>query len=128
MTEKKLLSTHEFQLRWVDLDVYNHLNNAKYYDFMTESRASALIDFMHDCNFIVVENSCKYKQSIQYPGNVVVEQYVKNVTNISFECIYLLKSGAEQNTHAEGYAKIVCFDKHKNKPCKIPEKLRILIS
>lgn len=128
MEDRKLILKHEIPLRWVDMDSYNHVNNAKYYDFMTESRALALVEFMNECNFIVSENSCKYKLPLEYPGTVMIEQFVQNLSATSFECIYVMKSSTSGLVHAEGYAKIVCFDTIKRRPCKIPEKLRNFIT
>ena len=124
MTERKILSRHEFPIRWVDIDVYNHLNNAKYYDFMTESRAQTFIKFMDECNFVVVENSCKYKLPIQYPNTIVVEQYLKKTSASCFECVYLFKMRFEEKVFAEGFAKIVCLEKTRMRPIKLPEKLK----
>ncbi len=124
MTELKLLSRDEFAIRWVDLDAYNHLNNARYYDFMTESRAKNLVNFVHECNFVVVENGCKYKAPIGYPNTIIVEQYIQNTTASCFECVYLVKSGSDEKLCAEGFAKIVCVHPERKKACKIPEKLK----
>lgn len=128
MSEKKLLSKHEFKIRWVDLDAYNHLNNAKYYDFMTECRCVDFLNFQKECGFIVSENSCKYKVPLGYPTNFVIEQYVQNITTVSFELIYLFKTDKLDKIMAEGYAKMVCFDLNKNRPVKIPEKLKELFA
>jgi acyl-CoA thioester hydrolase len=123
--EKKLLSKHMLNIRWVDLDAYNHLNNSKYYDFMTECRA---IDFseVHDqCGFVVLENSCKYKKPVSYPAKIHIEHYIQNITTSSFELIYSFID--ESNTCcAEGFAKMVCFDLSKNRPVRIPEKVKAL--
>lgn len=104
------------------MDAYKHLNNAKFYDFMTECRVASFWQFNEDCNFIVTENSCKYKKPVQYPATLCVTQYVQNISAVSFECLYVFKY-ADQEV-AEGYAKMVCFDPIKNKPCKIPVALK----
>lgn len=123
MSEKKLISTHEFQIRWVDLDAYNHLNNAKYYDFMSECRCIDFLKFNNDCGFIVSENSCKYKSPVGYPTKFIIEQYVQNISTVSFELIYIFRTTTSEKVVAEGYAKMVCFDLNKNRPVKIPQKL-----
>lgn len=128
MSESKFFSKHEFKLRWVDLDAYNHLNNAKYYDFMTECRAETLFEFKNECNFVVIENSCKYRQPFSYPENITVEQHIQNISSTSFEFVYLFKKSGSETVVSEGFAKMVCFDAIKNRPCKIPEKLKALIS
>lgn len=123
--EKKLLTSTKIEIRWVDLDAYNHLNNAKYYDFMTESRSKALWELKDECGYVVLENSCKYKKPVSYPSIITVEQYIYNITTTSFELFYLFKDHAEV-TIAEGNAKMVCFDLIKNRPVKIPVNVKSL--
>lgn len=115
-------------MRWVDLDAYNHLNNAKYYDFMTECRCIDLWPFTEICGFIVLENSCKYKVPMSYPSKIIVEQYVQNISTTSFEFVYVFKTHSSDKVVAEGFAKMVCFDLTKNRPVKIPEKLKELFA
>ena len=124
--EKKLLSKHEFELRWVDLDAYNHLNNSKYYDFMTECRARDFIEFGKECGFIVMENSCKYKKPANYPATICIEQFLHSISTTSFELKYLFFIKGNDKPFAEGNAKMVCFDLDKNRPIRIPEKMKLL--
>lgn len=124
MTEKKLIIEKEFEIRWVDMDAYVHLNNAKYYDLMSECRVAAFFPFAQDCHYVVVENSCKYKKSVEYPSTLLVKQYVQKISAVSFECIYIFLKGDIEV--AEGFAKMVCLNPLTKKPTKIPEKLREL--
>ncbi len=123
--EKKLLSTTSINIRWVDLDAYNHVNNAKYYDFMTECRSNTFWELKDECGFIVLENSCKYKKPIAYPNQLKIEQYIYNISNSSFELSYIFKDEADLIC-AEGNAKMICFDLNKNRPIRIPEKVKSL--
>jgi len=124
MENKVLISKHEFVIRWVDLDAYNHLNNAKYYDFMTEARSQDLWEFKDSCGFIVTENSCKYKFPVNYPATIIVEQYVHSISASSFELFYSFYQKGNEKCFAEGTAKMVCFDLSKNRPVRIPEGLK----
>lgn len=125
MSEKNLILEKSFDIRWVDMDAYQHLNNAKFYDFMTECRVASFWQFNEECNFIVSENSCKYKKPVHFPAILHIKQYIKNISSISFECVYIFEKNEQEV--AEGFAKIVCFDPIKKKPCKIPEKIKPLL-
>lgn len=124
--EKKLLSKHVLNIRWVDIDAYNHLNNAKFYDFMTECRAIDFSEVSNECGFIVLENSCKYKKPVNYPAKIQIEHSVQNISTSSFELTYnfIDETGS---CCAEGFAKMVCFDLSKNRPVRIPEKVKMLL-
>ncbi len=36
---RKLINQIKIPIRWVDLDAYAHVNNARYFDYMSEARA-----------------------------------------------------------------------------------------
>ncbi len=124
--KKKLLSKHVFSIRWVDIDAYNHLNNAKYYDFMTECRAIDFGEAINECGFLVVENSCKFKKPVLYPAKILIEHFSRNINKCSFELIYncINETGS---CCAQGFAIMVCFDLSKNRLIRIPEKVKELI-
>lgn len=122
MIEKKLIIEKKFEIRWVDMDAYLHLNNAKYYDLMSECRVASFFPFSQDCHYVVVENSCKYKKSVEYPAVLLVKQYVQNVSAVSFECVYVFMHG--ETEVAEGFAKMVCVNPITKKPRRIPDALK----
>lgn len=122
MIGKKLIIEKDFEIRWVDMDAYQHLNNAKYYDLMSECRVASFFPFSQDCHYVVVENSCKYKKSVEYPARLLVKQYVQNISAVTFECVYIFMNADVEV--AEGFAKMVCVNPETKKPRKIPEKLK----
>ena len=88
-------------------------------------RSRDFFPFGTECGYVVVENSCKYKIPVNYPGSIIVEHCLAMpLGNSSFEVIYRFLS-SKGEVHAEGNAKMVCLDLQKNKPIRIPEKLRL---
>jgi acyl-CoA thioester hydrolase len=113
--------------RWGDLDSYGHVNNSRYFEYMTEGRGQVLAHIISpydETQYVLVYTNCTFKKSILYPGNVLIRHYLKMLGHTSFTiyCEMLSEDGA--TFYAEGDAKLVCLDPALGKPIKIPEILR----
>ncbi|APJ04878.1 acyl-CoA thioesterase [Silvanigrella aquatica] len=124
-----LLNKIVIDIKWTDLDAYNHLNNSKFFDFMTEARAKYFWEFalespiqliLHECNIL-------FKKQYRYPNSIILEQYIENKEAASFELKYIFKSSINDDIHAEAKVKMVTFDAEKNRVCRIPKELLSLL-
>lgn len=113
------------ETRWVDIDSYGHMNNSKYFDLMTEARARCLIALTSDnrLQYILADTQCRFKIPIRYPSTITIEQSVTSIGNTSFELAYTFFTTVG-NVHAEGKARMVCYDINANKPCDIPDSIK----
>ncbi len=90
----KLLFHKTYNIRWQDMDAFNHVNHTIYFIYMQECR----IDWLRYHNIpmdptsrgpLIGEVSCKYLRPISYPAEIVVELRFshKNGRRIYFEHI-----------------------------------------
>lgn len=123
--DKFFINRSEFDLRWIDMDAYQHLNNARYFDLMGEARARLFKTTASlTCQLIVVETQCYFKKSYYYPDTVVIDQYCNEIKPASFILSYEFKSLHDAGIlYAKGYVKIVCYDSIKQKVIAIPEEV-----
>jgi acyl-CoA thioester hydrolase len=130
-TPKIMTNRITLPVRWVDIDQYGHVNNARYFDYMTEARATfmaAFADIVETLHFILVDTHCNFKQPIFYPATVILEQSVHHIGNSSFDLHYHISiDGKETTTFAIGSAKMVCFDPLTKTPTPIPKTLRTFL-
>ena len=124
----KLLSTANIPLRWVDIDLYNHVNNARYFDFMTEARAQLLTKIM-DTNshwhFILVDVHCNFRQAFTYPDTVILKQFSEKVGTKSFTLAYEFYSTQNPDSlYAAGSAKLVCYCSKTKRAITLPDIIR----
>ena len=62
--------------RWIDMDIYGHVNNVQYYSYFDTAIAEHLIEAgkldpkTADIIGLVVETSCTFKKSIGFPADV----------------------------------------------------------
>ncbi|MDF1655403.1 MAG: thioesterase family protein [Coxiellaceae bacterium] len=116
----------EIPVRWVDIDSYQHVNNAKYFDYMTEARALCLINLNTDPNiqFILADTSCRFKQPINFPSTVIIQQSISNIGHSSFQISYqFYTSDSPDKLRATGTARMVCFDAKNKTSCNIPQNI-----
>jgi len=121
----KLISTHTIPVRWVDMDAYGIVNNAKFLDYISETRIASFGKHFteSELHFVVAETHCLYKKSFTYPGTVLVEQYLKELgrTYMLFYYVLYLAGDVTKTIYAECTMKIVCLDPKTNKITRLPE-------
>lgn len=130
---RKLLNTVEFPIRWPDMDAYRHVNQARYLDAMSETRAQWLREVLADnalgdYHYFVAETRCEFYKSFKYPGTMQIKQYVIHKGRSSFTLEYDFYAPGEEKMYAKGMARMVCVDPKTERPAKIPENLAKLLS
>lgn len=116
--------------RWMDNDVYGHVNNVTYYSYFDTAANTFLINHcgldIHKGNIIgfVVSSGCEYLAPIAFPDKIDVGVRVDRLGNSSVQYgIGIFKDGTEQ-VCAFGHFVHVFVDRISNKPVSIPEKMR----
>ncbi len=116
--------------RWMDNDVYGHINNVTYYSYFDTVANHYLI---HEGGLdiltspvigLVVESRCSYRAPLAYPDRLRAGLRVDKLGNRSVTYgIGIFKEGEEQAS-AHGYFVHVFVDRQSRKPVAIPERLR----
>ena len=120
--------------RWSDNDVYGHVNNVVYFSYFDTVVNQYLIEKgvldIHggDVIGLVVENSCRYFQSLQFPDRVAAGVQVQRLGTSSVIYRIGLFRGDEQNPAAEGRFVHVYVDRASRKPVPLPTGLRIALT
>ena len=128
----RLLHTMTFAIRWGELDVLGHVNNAQYLRYFEESRtawceASGRPLRNTGEGMILLKASVTYKKPVGYPANVVIELTAGRIGNTSFDLANTLAIEGETEAAAVGEFVIVWFDYVTNKPKPIPVEIRRLL-
>ncbi|MCX7298700.1 MAG: thioesterase family protein [Hyphomicrobiales bacterium] len=116
--------------RWMDNDVYGHINNVVYYSFFDTVVADYLIaqgalDFIKgDTIGLVVETKCSYFAPIAFPDRVRAGLRVAHLGTSSVRYEIGIFRNDETTASAQGYFVHVYVDRASNRPVKLPEKFR----
>ena len=116
--------------RWMDNDVYGHINNVTYYSYFDTVVNSYLIAqggldiHKGDTVGFVVNSGCSYFSPIAYPDNIEGALRINKLGNSSVEyAIAIFKQGSPTAV-AQGHFVHVFVDRESNTPCPIPAQLR----
>jgi acyl-CoA thioester hydrolase len=116
--------------RWMDNDVYGHVNNVNYYSFFDTAVNRFLIDRgvldIHQGQVVgfVVETSCCYYSSIAFPDTVHVGVRVAKLGNSSVRYELALYRNDEALPAAAGHFVHVYVDRASDRPVPIPDATR----
>jgi len=116
--------------RWMDNDMYHHVNNVTYYSYFDTIVNEHLIsagglDIFSDAVVgYVVETSCTYHRPISFPESVDAALRVVKLgrSSVVYE-IALFRQG-DQNPAATGRFVHVWVNRATEKPAEIPERIR----
>lgn len=116
--------------RWMDNDVYGHVNNVQYYSYFDTAVNHYLIrsgwlDIQHgEVVGLVVETKCSYAASVAFPDELDIGLRVEKLGNSSVRYgIGIFRKG-EELAAAEGYFVHVYVDRKSNTPVRVPDALR----
>ena len=132
-TRKNFKKFIKIPTRWMDNDVYGHINNVVYYSYFDTAINTFLIqnkvlDY-HAGNFIglVVENSCTFFSSIKFPDELDIGIRVAHVGNSSVRYEIGIFVDSQFETSAIGYFVHVYVDRKNHKPIKIDKNFRSIL-
>lgn len=116
--------------RWMDNDVYGHVNNVVYYSFFDTVVNATLIDeglldpVSSDVIGLVVETGCQYAAALSFPEDVEAGIRVSKIgtSSVRYE-VGLFKTGLAEAA-AEGLFVHVYVDAVTRRPTAIPAPLR----
>lgn len=116
--------------RWMDNDIYGHLNNALYYAFFDTVINQYLIEqggldiHTGDIIGLAVETHCQFFQSIAFPEVIDAGLRVGKLGNSSVRYEVGLFKHGQTEAAAFGYFVHVFVDRASRRPSSMPERLR----
>ena len=132
MNEKKLVHIERIAIRWGDMDAMGHVNNTVYFRYMEQARIGwfeTLVppgEAWQETGIVIANAACNFKRPINYPGDVEVRVLVGPPGGSSVPTFYQLR--VEEKLYADGEATVVFIDIGTQKPKRIPERIRSLLS
>jgi acyl-CoA thioester hydrolase len=116
--------------RWMDNDVYGHVNNVQYYSFFDTVINRYLIeqgglDYVGGSVIgIAAETMCRFHRSFAYPDVVEAGLRVGRLGNSSVRYEVGLFGRGDDEARAEGHFVHVFVDRATNRPVSIPAAMR----
>ncbi|MEO6364430.1 MAG: thioesterase family protein [Luteimonas sp.] len=122
------------ELRWRDLDAFNHVNNSSFLTFLEEARirwfASLGTEWVSATIApLLAAVQINYRQPIPYPSDVVVELFAERVGNTSLTIGHRIvgpvaEAGQDGALYADGHVVMVWIARASGRPIPLPDFLR----
>jgi len=116
--------------RWMDNDVYRHVNNVVYYSFFDTAvneymLRQGVLD-LHDSPIVclVVETGCQYFSPISFPDAVQCGLRVARLGNSSVRFEIGVFRNADDTAVAQGHFVHVACDRDTRRPLPMPAAMR----
>ena len=133
--KKKLVHEVTIPIRWGDMDVMGHVNNANYFRYMEIIRLDWMKSLGHRLDGKVVEGLviinafCTFHRQFEFPGDILARLYVSEPGRTSFESWTTMTRVEEpQAVYASGGATIVWADYTRQKSVALPDWVRQVVS
>jgi len=116
--------------RWMDNDVYGHVNNVVYYSYFDTVVNQYLIDrgaldiAASPLIGLVVETACQYFSPIAFPDTVEAGLRVGNIGRTSVRYEVGIFRNNEAQASAQGHFVHVYVDRTSIRPTRLPASLR----
>jgi acyl-CoA thioester hydrolase len=116
--------------RWIDNDVYGHINNVVYYEFFDTAVngyliAQGALDFAKgDVIGLVVETHCNYFKPVAFPDKLRAGLSVTKLGTSSVRYEVGIFRNGDDTASAQGHFVHVYVDRASGRPVPLPEKLK----
>ncbi len=116
--------------RWMDNDLYGHVNNVVYYSYFDTLVNRYLIDpggldiHAGETIGIVVETNCRFHRSFSYPEDIEAGMRVGHLGKSSVRYEIGLFGAGEDEARADGHFVHVFVDRNTRRPVPMPERMR----
>ena len=123
------ISNYEVEVRSYELDVYNHVNNAVYINWLEHGRSKLLQDkrfdymsIIRDWNvqFMTVHTEIDYHSALKLGEKAIVSTQVDKVGNTSITVGHAITRLGDDTPAAKARVVIVFTDATTGRPIKVP--------
>jgi acyl-CoA thioester hydrolase len=120
--------------RWMDNDIYGHINNVQYYSYFDTAINRFLIDqgvldiHTGDVIGLAVESHCNFFSSAAFPIDIEACIRVVHLGRSSVRYEIGLFVAESETAVAQGYFVHVYVERANNQPIELPESLRTALT
>ena len=139
MTERSRARRSDFPVfrpittRWMDNDVYGHVNNVVYYAFFDTVVNGYLVEHgaldwdAGEAVGLVVETTCRYHAPVAFPEPIEAGLRVARIGNSSVRYEIGIFRAGEDESAADGHFIHVYVDRETRRPVTVPDHLRAVL-
>ena len=117
-------------VRWRDLDAFNHVNNSSYLTYLEEARLQWLKHvpgpwFDEQSMPVLAASTINYRRPIEWPAELRVELRCTRLGNSSMTLAHRIVDAADsQRLYSDGHVVMVWMNPATGKPVPLPQAIR----
>lgn len=122
------------QVRWGDMDSFQHVNNAQYLRYLEEARVRWLeslpgVSLRDRVAPVLAASQLNYRAPILWPAEILIELFVEKVGTSSLTLSHRILSAADPSLlHSDGSVVMVWVDTQSGKSVPLPHALRAALA
>jgi len=122
----------EIHIRYGDIDMLHHVNNAKYQTYLEEARIRYCMDVLNwdgdwrRLNMILAKVQVEFRKPLYLNDSLVIHTRVKHIGNKSFtmDYIFVRNNGTEDEIVAEAETVMVAYDPQTGHSIPVADDIR----
>jgi acyl-CoA thioester hydrolase len=129
-TPGPLLASIPLEVRWRDLDAFNHVNNAQYLSYIEEARLKWMLGldgpWMDETSApVIAAAQLDYRRPIGWPATIAVELRAQRVGRSSVTLAHRIVEAADASVvYSEGTVAMVWMDRATGRGATLPAVVR----
>lgn len=128
-----MVHEYRFPIRWGDMDILGHVNNATYFTYLETARITWFIEIgctpdLQGAGPVMINAFCNFINELTHPGDVVARQYLGAIGRSSFDVYATLERADNPGVIcASGGSRIVWSDLRLRKATPLPDSMRSIL-
>jgi acyl-CoA thioester hydrolase len=126
---------YKIQVRFVDIDVMGHVNNAVYLNYFEQARMMFFADLVGkqwdwvNNGLVLARNEVNYKEPVLLNDDVYISIWCTKIGTKSFDLSYelMVTTPEGDRVKANGVSVLVCFDYKTKQTIEVPELWRSVL-
>ncbi len=125
---------YDIPTRWLDNDIYGHVNNVNYYSFFDTAIAHYLMGeggldpWQSEVIGFCVESACRFRQATRFPDRITAGLRVSKLGRSSVRYEIGLFRNDDEEAAADGFFVHVFVERASERPTALPEPLRACLT
>lgn len=117
-------------VRWRDLDAFNHVNNSTYLTYLEEARLQWLRHvpgpwFDEQSMPVLAASELNYRLPIEWPGHLAIELFCARLGNSSLTLAHrIVDADGSTRLYSDGHVVMVWMNPTTGKPVLLPQAIR----
>ena len=128
--DRPLVHLMRMPIRWGDMDMMGHVNNAMYFTYLETARIDWFTSIGCSPNPagegpVLINAACTFIKQLEYPGDIEVRTFIGDFGRTSFETFHQIRRVDQPDiVCAEGSAKVVWVDFVAGKSAPLSDELK----